>query len=115
MSEKYEINDLSSNLIAIIFQYLPIKDMFMAAKSSKKFYDAFKKDFLMEQIAKKKMIFLPSDEVRGETWKDILEFLNKLEESEKSGKPSKYKMTPYRGHKAPIEAVCALENLYNFL
>ena len=60
------------------------------------------------------MIFLPSDEVRGETWKDILEFLNKLEESEKSGKPSKYKMTPYRGHKAPIEAVCALENLYNF-
>ena len=114
MSEKYEINDLSSNLIAIIFQYLPIKDMFMAAKSSKKFYDAFKKDFLMEQIAKKKMIFLPSDEVRGETWKDILEFLNKLEESEKSGKPSKYKMTPYRGHKAPIEAVCALENLYNF-
>jgi len=49
-----------------------------------------------------------------ETWKDILEFLNKYEESEKSGKPSKYKMTPYRGHKAPIEAVCALENLYNF-
>ena len=114
MSEKYTINDLSSNLVAVIFQFLPIKDMFLAAKSSKKFYDAFKKDFLMEQIAKKKMIFLPSDETRGETWKDILEFLNKYEESEKSGKPSKYKMTPYRGHKAPIEAICALENLYNF-
>ena len=56
MSEKYTINDLSSNLVAVIFQFLPIKDMFLAAKSSKKFYDAFKKDFLMEQIAKKHVV-----------------------------------------------------------
>ena len=38
MSLKTELNDLSENLIACIYKYLPEKDMFNAARCSKKFY-----------------------------------------------------------------------------
>ena len=114
MSLKTELNDLSENLLACIYKYLPDKDMFNAAKCSKKFYSAFQKDFLMEELAKNSMIFLPSDEGRGETWKDVFTFLKKYKEAEKSGRPRNFKMVPYRGHKTPIEALCAFENEYNF-
>ena len=46
--------------------------MFKATRCSKKLYSAFQKDF---ELAKNIMIFLPSDEGRGETWKDVLTFL----------------------------------------
>ena len=114
MSLKTELNDLSENLIACIYKYLPEKDMFNAARCSKKFYSAFQKDFLMEELAKNSMIFLPSDEGRGETWKDVFTFLKKYKTAEKSGRPRSFKMVPYRGHKTPIEALCAFENEYNF-
>ena len=114
MSLKTDINDLSENLLACIYKYLPDKDMFNAARCAKKFYSAFHKDFLMEELAKNSMIFLPSDAGRGETWKDVFMFLKKYKTAEKSGRPRNYKMVPYRGHKTPIEAICAFENEYNF-
>ena len=114
MSLKTDINDLSENLIACIYKYLPEKDMINAAKCSKKFYSALQKDFLMEELAKNSMIFLPSDEGRGETWKDVFTFLKKYKTAEKSGRPRNFKMVPYRGHKTPIETLCAFENEYNF-
>ena len=60
------------------------------------------------------MIFLPSDESRGETWKDVFTFLKINKKAEKSGRPRSFKIVPYRGHKTPIEALCAFENAYNF-
>ena len=112
--EKIQLSDLPTNLISIIYQFLPEKDMCAASRASKKFYEAMQKDFLMEQLAKKSQMFLPEDENRGETWKEIYEFLRKYKIAEKSGRPCKYKMNPYRGHPSPIEAMCALENNYNF-
>jgi hypothetical protein len=112
--EKVEITDLPSNLIATIFQFLPGFDMVEAAKTCHKFNDALHKDFLMEELAKRDMMFLPLDESRGKTWKEIVDFLNTYKVREKSGKPSKFKMTPYRGHKSPIEALCTFENRNDF-
>ena len=114
MSEKLTLSDLPTNLIAFIYQFLPEKDMIEASKCAKKFNEALEKDFLMEQLAKRDMMFLPEDESRGNTWKDIFKFLKTFKVAEKSGKPSKYRMIPYRGHKRPIEAFCAFENRYNF-
>ena len=114
MSLKTELNDLSGNLLACIYKYLPKKDMFSAAMCSKKFYNALQKDFLMEELAKRNSFFLKSDENRAETWKDVFKFIAKYEEAESSGRPSKFRMIPYRGHKTPIEALCAFENSYNF-
>ena len=114
MSEKLVLSDLPTNLISVIYQFLPEKDMCEASRSSKKFYEAMQKDFLMEQLAKRNQMFVPEDESRGETWKEVFDFLHKYKAAEKSGRPSKYNMTPYRGHKSPIEAFCALENNYNF-
>ena len=112
--EKIGLSDLPTNLISVIYQFLPEKDMCEASRSAKKFYEAMQKDFLMEQLAKKNQMFIPEDENRGETWKEVFEFLRQYKSAEKSGRPSKYKMNPYRGHPTPIEAVCALENNYNF-
>ena len=115
MTEKLVINDLPTNLIAVIFQFLPEKDMFMAGFTCQKFHEALQKDFLMEELVKRDIMFLPEDESRGESWKEIHEFIKKYRKAEKSGKPNKsYKSIPYRGHKTPIEAFCALENIYNF-
>ena len=114
MSEKLELSDLPTNLISVIYQYLPEKDMCEASRAAKKFYEAMQKDFLMEQLAKRNKMFVPEDESRGETWKEVFEFLRKYKVAEKSGVPSKFKMIPYRGHKTPIDAFCALENIYNF-
>ena len=114
MSEKLVLNDLPTNLIAFIYQFLPEKDMVQTARCSKKFNEALEKDFLMEQLAKRDLMFLPEDEVRGETWKDIFKFLKAYKVAEKSGRSSKFRAIPYRGHTRPIEAFCALENKYNF-
>ena len=88
--------------------------MVEAAKTCHKFNDALHKDFLMEELAKRDMMFLPMDESRAKTWKEIVDFLNTYKVREKSGKPSKFKMTPYRGHKSPIEALCTFENRNDF-
>ena len=114
MSSKKQLIDLPTNLIAFIYQFLSEKDMFMISKASKKFDEAFHKDFLMEQLVKRNIYFLPEDESRGNSWYDILKFLKKYKTNEKSGAPSNYKMMPYRGHKSPIEAFVAFENNYNF-
>lgn len=114
MSLKTELNDLSGNLLACIYKYLPTKDMFSVSFCSKKFYNALQKDFLMEELAKRNMFFLKSDENRAETWKEIFKYVKKYEKAESSGKPKNFRMVPYRGHKKPIEALCAFENNYNF-
>ena len=114
MSEKLILSDLPTNLIAFIYQFLPDKDMIAAARCAKKFNEALAKDFLMEQLAKRDLMFLPEDESRGDSWKDIFKFLKTYKVAEKSGVSSKFRAIPYRGHKRPIEAFCALENKYNF-
>lgn len=113
-SEQLVIEDLPTNIIAVIFKYLPEKDMFMAAFTCKKFYSALSKDFLMEELSRRNIMFLPDDEGRSDSWKEIFEFLHKYKASEKSGSPRKYRSIPYRGHALPIEAFCGLENQYNF-
>ena len=113
-SEKIEITDLPSNLIAIIYQFLPEKDIFAASWTCEKMLEARQKDFLMEELAKRSIMFLPADESRGESWKDIYTFIKQYNAAEGSGKPSKYNAVPYRGHPQPISAICALENGYNF-
>ena len=75
MSSKKQLIDLPTNLIAFIYQFLSEKDMFMISKASKKFDEAFHKDFLMEQLVKRNIYFLPEDESRGNSWYDILKFL----------------------------------------
>ena len=83
MTEKLVINDLPTNLIAVIFQFLPEKDMFMAGFTCQKFHEALQKDFLMEELVKRDIMFLPEDESRGESWKEIHEFIKKYRKADR--------------------------------
>ena len=101
-----KITDLSYNLIAFIYQYLDGKDMVNASTSNRKMRRAFYQDFIYIELAKRDVLFIPSEGERFGSWKDYYLYLKQLKKNLSSGKPNVgYKMVPYRGHKAPIEAV----------
>ena len=114
VEEKIKFGDLPTNLISFIYQFLPEKDIFAIAHTAEKFHEALKKDFLMEELVRRDKYFISEEESRAETWYEIFKYLKEKKKNEKKGTPRNYKMTPYRGHKFPIEAFYAFENENNF-
>ena len=106
MSSKIQLTDLSTNMLAFIYQYLKEEEMFVASKSCKKMRKAFNQDFIFIELTKREHLFLPSEGEKFKTWKEYFLYLKQLQKNMSSGKPNiGYKMIPYRGHKAPIEAI----------
>ena len=106
MSSKIQLTDLSTNLLAFIYQYLKEKEMFDASKSCKKMRKALNQDFIFIELTKREHLFWPSEGEKFKTWKEYFLYLRQLQKNMSSGKPNiGYKMIPYRGHKAPIEAI----------
>ena len=92
--------------IVFIYQYLSIKDMQKASLSCRKFQKAFHQDYLFIELTKRHHLFLPSEGDKFKTWKDYFFYLQQLKKNISDGSPNVgYKMTPYRGHKFPIEAL----------
>ena len=105
MSAPIQFIDLSKNLMAFIYQYLSGKEMALASSSCRKMREAFNQDFLFIELSKRDHLFLPSEGDKFNTWKEYFLYLKQLKTNISSGKPNiGYKMEPYRGHKAPIEA-----------
>ena len=111
MSSKINLEDLSTNLIAFIYQYLDVKDMLNAGKACRKLQSALQKDYMYIELAKRQQLFCPSESERFETWKDYFRYLKQLTTNIHTGKPNiGYRMVPYRGHKSPIEAIGVFNN-----
>ena len=101
-----KLQELSTNLIAFIYQYLTNKEMTLASSCCKKMRQAFNRDFIYIELAKRDHLFLPSEGEKFGTWKEYFLYLKELNKNLSSGKPNVgFKMIPYRGHKSPIEAV----------
>ena len=106
-----KLQELSTNLIAFIYQYLTNKEMTLASSCCKKMRQAFNRDFIYIELAKRDLLFLPSEGEKFETWKDYFLYLKELNKNISSGKPNVgFKMIPYRGHKSPIEAVAVFNH-----
>ena len=106
MSSKTLITDLSANLIAFIYQFLDGKDMVSASSTNKKMRKALNQDYIYIELTKRDHLFLPSEQDRFGSWKEHWRYLKELKRNLSSGKANiGYKMNPYRGHKAPINAL----------
>ena len=111
LEEKKSLQNFPPQLIAFIYQYLPIKEILKLIPLCKKFKKAFQQDFLWSSFAKNNYLFIPEESDKFQTWREYFLYLKKLQINMKSGKPNLgYKMTPYRGHKAPISAIEIFEN-----
>ena len=106
-----KLQELSTNLIAFIYQYLTNKEMTLASSCCKKMRQAFNRDFIYIELAKRDHLFLPSEGEKFGTWKEYFLYLKELNKNISSGKPNVgFKMIPYRGHKSPIEAVAVFNH-----
>ena len=106
MSSKILLTDLSANMLAFIYQFLEGKDMVLASSACKKMRKAFNQDYIYIELTKRDHLFLPSEGEKFNTWKEYFLYLKQLRKNISSGKPNiGFKMIPYRGHKAPIEAI----------
>ena len=115
MSSNILLSDLPSNLIAFIYQYLSVNDMVKSACCCKKMLKAFKQDFIYIELVKRDILFLPAESEKFENWKDYFNYLQQLRKNLSSGKPNiGFKMSPYRGHKSPIEALAIFHNKKHF-
>ena len=105
MNSNINLQDLPTNLIAFLYQFLDIKEMINCSALSKKMRKAFNQDFIFIELVKRDNLFLPSLSEKFNTWKENFMYLKQLKKNLSSGKPNiGFKMIPYRGHKSPIEA-----------
>ena len=111
MSLKIKLDDLPTNLIAFIYQYLDVKDMINSGKACRKLLSALEKDYMYIELAKRQQLFCPSESEKFETWKDYFMYLKQLSMNIHSGRANiGFKMVPYRGHNSPIEAIGVFNN-----
>ena len=111
MESLVKLQELSTNLIAFIYQFLTNKEMVLASSTCKKMRQAFNRDFIYIELAKRDHLFLPSEGEKFGTWKEYFLYLKQLNKNISSGKPNVgFKMIPYRGHKSPIEAVAVFNH-----
>ena len=100
-----KFDDLPLNVLSFIYQYLDFKDRLHMMLTNHKMNKAGNHDFLYIELAKRNILFLPQESDTFDSWKDYYNYLRALKPSKEQGKPSNYKMIPYRGHKAPITTI----------
>jgi hypothetical protein len=80
--------------------------MVSASSTNKKMRKALNQDYIYIELTKRDHLFLPSEQDRFGSWKEHWRYLKELKRNLSSGKANiGYKMNPYRGHKAPINAL----------
>ena len=104
--DKINLCSLSSNLISFIYKFLPFKDILQASQVSRKMYKALLNDYIWEEFVKYEELFIPGQGENFSSWRNYFKYLKELKENirPKTNK-KKYKMIPYRGHKAIITAL----------